>query len=184
MKLHLRPAEDADKTRMNVMRKARELDIEGSVATVDMLRHKLVTEKKMEEDAAERICRELVSYIVTTATGRTKRGCTFCAACNLKFQGLAADGAKESLWNCFLGGIRLVNFVHDENIAEFPEDENLQARVVDMEDRMIVGMKSVLTLIDEIRVESVLMRRWYKEAASIRDDAGNLLVWEPDVAEA
>ena len=59
-------------------------------------------------------------------------------------QGLAADGAIHALWDLWRAGYKIVNFIHDEIICEVPEDENLPARVAEIERLMIEGMQKVV----------------------------------------
>ena len=59
-------------------------------------------------------------------------------------QGLAADGAIHALWDLWRAGYKIVNFIHDEIICEVPEDENLQARVAEIERLMVEGMQKVV----------------------------------------
>ena len=117
-------------------------------------------------------------YMANTTTGRVKRNCTFCAACNYPFQGLAADGAKMALWMIYVNGYKIVNFVHDEIIVELPEDENLQDNVNYIQQLMIDAMSIAIPHV-KIKAEPALMRRWYKEAEAVYDESGALQIWEP-----
>jgi hypothetical protein len=72
----------------------------------------------------------------------------------------------------------MVNFVHDEIIFEFPEDEHLQYNCRHVNKIMIESMKIVIPDV-LIATEGALMRRWYKEAEQLLDDAGNYQIWEP-----
>jgi DNA polymerase I-like protein with 3'-5' exonuclease and polymerase domains len=76
-----------------------------------------------------------------------------------------------------LFGSRLTMFVHDEFIGESPE-EQAPAAAERLSEVMAAGMKLYLPDIP-VKCAPVLMRRWYKEAEPVWDDAGNLLVWEP-----
>lgn len=117
----------------------------------------------------------------------TRGKCTFTQAANFKFQGLAAQAAKHAFWkvskechtkrNSSLWGTHPVLFVHDEIIAEAPENMAPGAC-----DRMVKVMQEAYREIVPdvpVRVEPRLMRRWYKAAKSVRDSKGRLIPWEP-----
>lgn len=53
-------------------------------------------------------------YVAKTLTGRLRTHCSFTEAANSVFQGLAADGAKLMLWECFKKNIPMINFVHGQ----------------------------------------------------------------------
>lgn len=120
-------------------------------------------------------------------SGRVRGGADFCAAANTMFQGLAADAAKEAIWQtaweCYvdagsaLFGSRIVLFLHDEIIIESPEDVAPEAT-----DRLAVVMVAAAQrYIPDVPVkaEPTLMRSWHKDASMIRDATGRLMVWEP-----
>ena len=76
-----------------------------------------------------------------------------------------------------LYGCRPVLMMHDEIIAEVPED-----RLNPAADEMAKCMRDVMALyIPDVPIgaEPAAMRRWYKGADTVRDDDGKLLVWEP-----
>ena len=81
---------------------------------------------------------------VITATGRIRANASYSACRNGIMQGLAADGAIHALWDLWQAGYKIVNFIHDEIICEVPEDENLPARVAEIERLMIEGMQKVV----------------------------------------
>lgn len=116
----------------------------------------------------------------------------FTQAANGYFQSLAAEGAKEACFRvareCYadrksaLYGSRPVAFVHDEIIAEAPED-----RAADAADRLaFVMIESMKKFIPDIPVvaEPTIMRAWLKGAKSVRDKDGRLMVWEPKAKKA
>jgi len=76
-------------------------------------------------------------------------------------QGLAADGAIYALWLLMRAGYTIVNFIHDEVIIEIPEDENLPAKIVDIERLMIQGMQKVVPGAN-VRVETSVRRSFSK----------------------
>ena len=93
--------------------------------------------------------REAVSRLysrepVITATGRIRANASYAACRNGIMQGLAADGAIHALWVLWRAGYKIVNFIHDEIICEVPEDENLPARVAEIERLMVEGMQKVV----------------------------------------
>lgn len=120
-------------------------------------------------------------------SGRLRGACGFCDGCNGYFQGLAADGGKAALFavsrECYadpfspLFGSRPVAFIHDEIIAEVPEHCAADAsdRIVEL---MIREMARYVPDVP-IRATPTLMRRWYKAAEPVYDDAGRITVWEP-----
>ena len=116
-------------------------------------------------------------YKAVTLTGRLRVNCSFCAACNSVFQGLAADCSKLAGWRLLKEGYRLVNFVHDEYIAELPLDEHLTARAKYMAQVMIEEMQKITP---DVRVSSTpaLMFRWSKAAEDWYDGDGDLTPWE------
>lgn len=81
---------------------------------------------------------------------RTRRCNSWTSAANSKFQGMAGDGAKESLWRlmkaCYvdesspLYGFRLNAFVHDEFLIEGPKDRAVEA-ALELRRIMIDGME-------------------------------------------
>lgn len=119
---------------------------------------------------------------------RYRGGVGFCDACNSPFQGLAADAAKSAGWliakamyleseGSILFGSRLVNFVHDEFIAEVPEEIAPEC-AEELARLAVVGAAPWLPDCPPV-AEPVLMRRWTKAAKTKRDASGKLVVWEP-----
>ena len=49
----------------------------------------------------------------------------FTAAKNAPFQGLAADGCKQAMWNLTKAGYRIVAVIHHEFIIELSRLENI-----------------------------------------------------------
>lgn len=94
---------------------------------------------------------------VMTATGRIRAKAGFCASRNTLFQGLAADGAILGLWNLFRSGYRIVAFIHDQVVVEYPESNDIGDAVRDIEQHMIAGMTSVIPGM-LVRVESTVGR--------------------------
>jgi DNA polymerase-1 len=121
------------------------------------------------------------------ASGRKRGKISYCNAANSYFQGLTADGAKLALFNVtremftdpnsVLYGCRVVNFVHDEIIAEFPEEKAHEC-ALRMKQIMVESMNT-LTPDIPATCEAALMRRWYKGAKPVYNSEGELIPWEP-----
>lgn len=121
-------------------------------------------------------------------SNRLRGDCHYTSAANSYFQGLAADGAKAAMWaltramysgdqNSPLYGVRCWAFIHDEFLFEGPEATAhlwapKAARI--MCEEMARYVPSV-----PIKAEPALMRRWYKDAEPVYDEAGKLTIWEP-----
>ena len=122
-------------------------------------------------------------------SGRLRGGTNYCAGCNTFFQGLAADGAKNAIWEvakeCYvreespLYGCRPVAFIHDELLVEVPEGVEERTAAADrLAEVMVEAMKVYIPDV-KIEAEPAAMRRWYKGAEEARDEEGRLLCWEP-----
>lgn len=123
--------------------------------------------------------------VMQSGSKRLRGKVGYCAACNTKFQGRAADGAKEALWRCAvemytgertdggvgespLWGARTVVFMHDEIIAEVPE-LNAAPAAERLGEVMREAMQSWVPDVP-IKCSPVLMRRWYKGAKAVKVD--------------
>jgi len=137
-------------------------------------------------------------------SGRLRGGTGYCDGCNTHFQGLAADGAKASLFyvaqECYTGyspfwteedhgdvksplfGARITIFVHDELVGEALEEFGAES-AERMAEVMRLGMQLYIPDIP-ISAKPVLMRRWYKDAEGVRDAEGKLVPWEPPEKKA
>lgn len=128
--------------------------------------------------------------VETLFTKRFRGQATFCARCNTPFQGLASDCAKEAGWlvtkamyvepTSPLFNCRIVAFVHDEFIAEVPDDDRAHDAAYEMARLMMVGANKYLpnVPIPSSKMEPLLMRRWSKKAEPRFDANGRLVVWE------
>jgi|SRR5579862_64690 len=114
---------------------------------------------------------------VATLTGRLRGYPTYCAAKNCPFQGLAADGAKKALYRLYREGFRIVNFIHDEFLIEFPIEADHTALAEKVKSIMIAEMQSVVPDLP-VSCEYALMRRWYKGAKALYED-GKLVPAKP-----
>lgn len=129
--------------------------------------------------------------IVQLRSGRVRGGVGYTDGCNTLFQGLAADGAKHALFNvaheCYvdlgtpLFGCRPVAFIHDEIVAEVPEDIAHEAS--ERLARVMCDSMSVFIPDVPITASPALMRRWWKDAEAVMLD-GRLIPWEPEPAKA
>lgn len=118
-------------------------------------------------------------YIASTINGRERHRSYYCPACNYPFQGLAADGAKVALWLVYRSGFKMVNFVHDEIIAQLKIDDNLHESCTIINELMISGMQQVIKNV-KIKTDGALMTRWYKEAEPEYTQDGRLKIWRPE----
>lgn len=120
-------------------------------------------------------------------SNRVRGGLGFCDGANTIFQGLGADGAKNSLRlitrECYiqpespLFGTRVKVFQHDEIITSIPR-EKLHAAAHRQADLMVEGMRPYTPDI-KFTVQPAAMLRWYKEAEPVYDSEGLLIPWEP-----
>jgi hypothetical protein len=132
---------------------------------------------------------------IVQSMSRRVRGCvTYTAACNSRFQGRAADGAKEALWRlaveCYTGartdglpglsplfGCRPVVFMHDEIIIESPEDIASSA-AQRLGEIMREGMSAWVPDVP-IKAGPALFRRWHKGAKAVVVD-GRMVPGKPE----
>jgi len=125
--------------------------------------------------------------VILERSGLIRGEASYCAACNMFFQGLAAVGAKRALWlvadACYAQpdspayGARPVAFIHDEILVEIPEDVAGPA-ALEIARLMSRGMADYIPDIP-ITCEPALMSRWYKNAEPAYDEQGNLILWRP-----
>ena len=115
--------------------------------------------------------------------GMIRNRCTYCAALNVQFQGLAAYGMKMAMWNLAMHGYlpRIINMIHDEVVYYLYPDE-LAKCIPDIEKCMIDGMR-VATPHVKVGVETSLMLHWDKGAVEYvkakKDDNGLPILEEP-----
>lgn len=126
--------------------------------------------------------------IVSPGTGYVRSRLNPSAMANHSFQHLAAMGAKHALWKvskeCYtdrnspLYGCRPLFFAHDEIVSEHPESRAHEAGYRKAE-IMIAAMREFTPDV-HISAEPAIMRRWYKEAETVKDPrSGRLVTWEP-----
>lgn len=126
-------------------------------------------------------------YMTNHISGRVRGQISFTEAANGFFSGLTADGAKEALFNVAevmyvdrnspLYGSRMVNYIHDEVIAELPIDGAHDA-AIELARIMCESMARFITCVP-ITATPALMSRWYKNASAVYDSKGRLKPWEP-----
>lgn len=120
-------------------------------------------------------------------SNRLRGFCSYTQACNTGFQGLVADAAKAALLplvragyvdtdSRFYGSYPVL-FVHDEVIAEVPEDRAHDAAYA-MARIMLDATKPYFPDVP-MSATPALMRRIYKGAKSVHDKQGRLIPWEP-----
>lgn len=130
--------------------------------------------------SGEALGRKLFWCPVETTTGRRRASVSFSQARNTPFQGLAADGAKLSLWRLYREGFRTVAFVHDEVVVELPESADHSAAADRVVALLVSSMSEVMDSDIPVEVEFSLSRRWWKGAEEVRSEDGRLLLWTPD----
>ncbi len=120
-------------------------------------------------------------------SNRIRGGMFFPAACNTMFQGLGADAAKAGLRKvshaCYvdrssvLFNCRPVFFVHDEIGTEIPDGDGLEHERAEEHGRLMrLGANEYVPHYNT-KVETVLMRKWSKNAKPIYDENKRLIVY-------
>lgn len=135
--------------------------------------HIAVSRRLASKKLQRSVMREFGRGGVFTYSGRLRAGATFAARHNTMFQGLAADGAKLSLWLLWRAGFKLVNFIHDEVLIELPKTANLTLQAEVIRSLMIQGMKLVVPDV-HVDVEYAASRAWSKDAEKRFDAHGRL----------
>jgi DNA polymerase-1 len=113
----------------------------------------------------------------------------YCAAANSYFQGLAGDGAKRALVDCFqactfnekspaYGSYPLI-IIHDEIVFQVPE-ANAAVAANELSRIMINAMGKLMPDVKVIKAEPALTNRWYKGAEPVYDANGELTLWTPN----
>jgi hypothetical protein len=117
-------------------------------------------------------------------SGRIRGGMGYTDACNTPFQGICADAAKQAVWEiqkaCYadrknvLYGSRLVNFIHDENIIEIPDDVLAHERAMELGRLMVSAARKFIKDV-EVKATPCLMKRWTKGAKPLYSKEGRLI---------
>lgn len=126
-------------------------------------------------------------------TGFVRGGCTFTSSCNTMFQGLAARGAKEAMWDVAreayldpasdLYGCRPVLFLHDEIVLEVPAHRERAHAAAMRTVKVMETAMSRFTPDVKVRAEPALCARWYKNADPVWGKDGVLELWTPPPPE-
>lgn len=123
--------------------------------------------------------RKLFYRPVATLTGRLRGAVPFTAAKNTPFQGLAADGCKQAMWNLTKSGYQIVAFIHDEFIIELPDTADYDAESANISAICSDSMQPFVPGIP-VPCEFAITQRWHKAAEAVYDDRGRLQLWRPD----
>lgn len=99
--------------------------------------------------------------VIIFPSGRIRSNIDYCQLKNNPFQGLAADGAKEALYELIRQGYRVVNFIHDEFLIEVPETWDLKAAESQVKEILISSMSKHCPDV-KIKVDAKWMKRWSK----------------------
>lgn len=133
-----------------------------------------------------------VGEVIHVRSMRRRAWCSYTVSANSFFQGLAADCAKDAGYEIaremYLGvdrlgrrspleGSRLVNFIHDEFLAEHPTDIAHEAAYRVAEIMQDIGRKWMPDV--PPKVVPALMRRWIKSAEARFDSNKRLIPYEP-----
>jgi DNA polymerase I-like protein with 3'-5' exonuclease and polymerase domains len=129
-----------------------------------------------------------LAYCYESPMGMWRARASYCATANGKgLQTPAAEGAKIAIFKVFcacntpgdlLYGTRPWGFIHDEIDANVLDDELAGKKADRIAEIMVDSMQMVFPDVP-VGAEPALMRRWDKRAKEVRDEDGNLLVWEP-----
>lgn len=122
--------------------------------------------------------------------GMYRAGTTYCGVANgAAMQTPAAEGAKSAVFlvvracrdktrESILYGSIPVDFVHDEIITEFKDDEHAHDKAEEQARIMVEAMKMICPDVD-VKAQSALMRRWDKRAEPVFDANKRLIPWMP-----
>lgn len=129
------------------------------------------------------------SWFTQPRSGRIRGKMSYTQACNTPFQGMSADGAKAAMvevtrqqWcepESALYGSALINFVHDELIAECWEEDAHDVAMA-MCDIMKTEYNKFTPDVP-VKVDPVVMRYWSKKAKQVWKN-GRLVPWGPKLA--
>ena len=112
--------------------------------------------------AGPALAERLFQRTIGTPTGRLRGGCTYAAARNTAFQGLAADGAKLALFELARRGYHIVAFIHDEILIEVRADDDPRACGEELGAIMCEQMRRVVPDVAVSVGDPVIMERWEK----------------------
>jgi len=138
-------------------------------------------------------------FAYVSPMGMLRSNVGYCPASNgAGMQTPAAEGGKlayyEAVRACFdyvtapaeglvsLFGCRPQAWIHDEIMLMIPDDEFCHERALALSKVMVDCMRQITPDV-AVTTEAKLMRRWYKEAESVFDQAGRLVPWIPQTKE-
>jgi DNA polymerase I-like protein with 3'-5' exonuclease and polymerase domains len=78
-----------------------------------------------------------------------------------------------------LYGSRSINFVHDEIIAEVPDDPDIADAAARRLAEVMEETAEPWTPHVPVKASPTLMRCWSKKAKELHDEQGRLVPWEP-----
>lgn len=120
--------------------------------------------------------------------GMLRGGCNYNSAANHFFQNLAAQGAKHAGWllaqeaytdrrSVLYDNLRVVVFVHDENMSEIRESVAHECAFRKAE----IMVNAMQSFVPDVRITAVpaLARRWFKGMDIVFDRHGRLKPWWP-----
>ena len=126
-------------------------------------------------------------FLIPGSPDILRAGATIASCANGHFQGLGAQGMKRAGWNVTkeawtnrssaLYGQKMVLFIHDEFIFEIsPEDVHPV-----MTEAQRVLLSSLREIIPDVKFKAdpAAMPFWTKDAETVRDKKGELIVWQP-----
>lgn len=119
-------------------------------------------------------------YKAYNLAGIWRMNATKQAALNFPFQSLAGIITKQAAWLVFLDsqerGYKIVNYIHDELIAEVHESQGHEV-AHRIQELMLKAGKMILPDM-RMAAEPAMMRRWSKAAEAVYDESGTLICWE------
>lgn len=170
----IRTAEDLEGALFHrIEEKAIELEAKGQFAESAALLD------RAEQDAHDQAW-GLGRYVCNTFTGRTARNKLYNACANMCFQGPCADAAKLGIFELWVNSFRLVNFIHDEAIAEIPLGPSARVMAQQQAD-IFVGAAQRLFQHVRLKAAPAIMLRWDKGAEECYSADGLLQLWTPDI---
>jgi DNA polymerase-1 len=166
---------------------AAQYGVELTESEAKELRSKWIETYDMRPWFAEAERAQVRGWVEVPRSQRRRGRVGYTQACNTPFQGMAADAAKDALFNvareCYvtpsspLYGSRPLVFVHDEIIIESP-DERAPEAAVRLSEIMCEAMQGVAPDVPSAATPA-LCKRWLKGAEPVYDEAGRLVPWEP-----
>ena len=128
------------------------------------------------------------AYCYESPMGMWRAKSSYCATANgMGLQTPSAEGAKIAIFKVMracdtpgdlLYGTRPWGFIHDE-IDACVKDDKLAGAKADRIAKIMVDSMQMIFQDVPVGAEPALMRFWTKAAEEVRDEDGNLLVWEP-----